>query len=138
MHSLKIYCDGACSGNPGPGAWGYVVFEGEKMIASACGTSADTTNNKMELQAVIQALQAFDECFVIVDSKYVMDGITNWIKKWRANGWRSSTGAVKNLELWRQLDDLVRGKNVVWEWQKGHANNVHDIVDVLVRDSVLR
>lgn len=139
MNKYVIYCDGACSGNPGPGAWAYVVFDIHGMqIAAASGFLEETTNNRMELKAVINALESFDDCKIVVDSKYVKDGITEWIKKWKTNGWRSTTGEVKNVDLWKKLDDLVQAKNVHFEWQRGHAGGVHDCVDVLARGSVLR
>lgn len=134
----KIYCDGACSNNPGSGAWAYAVFENDKVISYATGAEANTTNNRMELSAAIAALEAFDDCVIIVDSKYVKDGITDWIRKWKVNGWKSATGPVKNVDLWKKLDALVQQRNVQWEWQKGHANNVHDYVDELARGAVIK
>lgn len=133
-----VYCDGACSNNPGPGAWAYVVFKDGRPVSMATGVEDQTTNNRMELMAAISALEAEDDCTMIVDSKYVKDGITDWIKKWKINGWKSSTGAVKNVDLWQRLDNLVQSRNVIWEWQKGHAKNVHDYVDELARGAVLK
>jgi ribonuclease HI len=135
---LKIYCDGACSGNPGPGAWGYVVFENGVQIAHAYGIETDTTNNRMELVATIKALEGFNDCNIIVDSRYVKDGITNWIIKWKKNGWKTASGKVKNVDLWEQLDELCASRNIKWDWEKGHANNTHDCVDILVRSAVLK
>ncbi len=135
---LRIYCDGACSGNPGPGAWAYIAFDGNLIVASANGAFSETTNNRMELLSAINAAFAFDNCTIIVDSKYVKDGITDWIKKWRMNGWKSSTGAVKNIDLWQKLDHITSLKNICWEWEKGHNNSTHDLVDELARGSVLR
>jgi len=135
---MKIYCDGACSGNPGPGAWAYIAFVDGKQVASASGAYNETTNNRMELLAAINAVSAFDNCTIVVDSKYVKDGITSWINKWRVNGWKSTTGPVKNVDLWQWLDKLVQAKNIVWEWEKGHNNTTHDFVDELARGSVLR
>lgn len=137
MSRLKIFCDGACSGNPGPGAWAFVVFAHNSMIFSASGAALDTTNNRMELLAVIHALQVFHVCDLVLDSKYVMDGITSWIKKWRVNGWKSSTGEVKNKDLWMKLDFLVARSDISFLWQKGHANSLHDFADELARSSVL-
>lgn len=144
---LTIFCDGACSGNPGPGAWAYIVFEGDldhrniqnnknNIIALASGASKDTTNNRMELMAAINAVRAFDNCTIIVDSKYVKDGITSWINKWKINGWKSASGAVKNVDLWQELDRVLAGKKIKWEWQPGHANTVHDLVDQVARNAV--
>jgi ribonuclease HI len=135
---LKIYCDGACSGNPGPGSWAYVVFEGDVRIASGCGFSQHTTNNQMELTAAIKALEAFDNVEIVLDSKYVKDGITSWIFNWKKNGWKSATGAVKNVELWKALDDLAAQRKVIWSWQKGHAGSNHDFADDLARESILK
>ena len=134
---MQIYCDGACSGNPGPGGWAYVIFENEKKIASASGGEKYTTNNRMELTAVIKALESFDNCEIILDSKYVKDGITTWILNWKKNGWRSKTGPIKNLDLWQNLDALVQNKNIVWTWQKGHDNSTHDLADELARSAII-
>ena len=131
-----IYSDGACSNNPGPGAWAYKVFKNNKEVSYACGAEEMTTNNRMELMAAIKALEAFadKECKMIVDSQYLKNGINVWIKKWKVNGWKSASGAVKNKDLWEQLDKLVENKNIEWEWQKGHANSTHDEVDLLARN----
>lgn len=134
---IEIYCDGACSGNPGPGAWAYIAYKDGVPFAHASGVDDDTTNNRMELLAAIKALEAFSDCKLILDSKYVLLGITQWQKKWIANGWKSASGDVKNVDLWKQLIKLNSQKIIDWSWQKGHNNNIHDAVDALARSSVL-
>ena len=125
MTPVVVYTDGACKGNPGPGGWGaLLVFEGrEKEIF---GGEAQTTNNRMELTAVIRALEALKrDCTVEVylDSQYVKQGIESWIHKWKRNGWQTSDRKpVKNAELWRELDALVATHRIRWHWVKGHAD----------------
>ena len=133
---IKVYCDGACSGNPGPGGWAYVAFENEKIIASASGKQTMTTNNQMELVAAIKALEAFDNVEVVLDSKYVKNGITIWINKWKINGWKTASGNVKNVELWKELDSLALKRNIKWSWEKGHNNTDHDHADKLARQAI--
>lgn len=124
--TVHIWTDGACKGNPGRGGWGaYLVWgEREKEIF---GGLAETTNNQMELTAVIEALRTLSRpCNVVlhVDSTYVMNGITSWIRGWKANGWRTKDKKpVKNAELWRALDAEVAQHTVTWEWVKGHAGD---------------
>ena len=123
MKQLEIFTDGACKGNPGPGGWGAVIRYGkhEKEIA---GSDPDTTNNRMELSAAIQALKILSEpCHVKLhtDSKYVLDGITKWIHGWQLNGWKNaSKQPVRNADLWRDLIDAVARHQVEWIWVKGH------------------
>ena len=109
MKIIRIYTDGACRGNPGPGGWGALILKGNEEIKLNGGQN-DTTNNQMELTAVIKALDFFSESTeieIFTDSKYVMDGITEYIKKWKVNGWKTaSKKPVKNSDLWKQLDDL--------------------------------
>ena len=140
MSKVVIYTDGACSGNPGPGGWGAVLlFDGkEKTI---CGSDPDTTNNKMELTAVIQSLKLLKVASTIdlyTDSVYVKDGITLWIKKWKINGWKTSNKLpVKNLDLWLELDCLVQFHDVTWYWVKGHAGNFYNQkADILARSQI--
>jgi ribonuclease HI len=128
MKSITIYTDGACKGNPGPGGWGVLLIYGsaEKEL---CGGELSTTNNRMELTAVIQALLALTQpCDIALylDSQYVRLGITEWIEGWKRKKWRSSTGKpVKNQDLWQQLDELVQngGHTISWHWVKGHAGD---------------
>jgi ribonuclease HI len=125
LNSIEIYTDGACKGNPGPGGWGVLLKLGatEKELY---GGERLTTNNRMELMAVIQALQALKRpCAVTlhVDSQYVLKGMTEWLAGWKAKGWRTSTKQpVKNQELWQALDELVNGAGheIKWRWVRGH------------------
>jgi ribonuclease HI len=128
MNTIDIYTDGACKGNPGPGGWGVLLKSGgtEKELF---GGEANTTNNRMEMMAVIQALEALKRpCKVnlYLDSKYVLQGITEWIHGWKARGWRTaSKEPVKNVELWQRLDAIVStgGHEIDWRWVKGHAGD---------------
>ena len=128
MNEIEIYTDGACKGNPGPGGWGALLRSGttEKEL---CGGEALTTNNRMELLAVIEALTALKRpCRVTLhlDSEYVRKGITEWVAGWKARGWRTSTKQpVKNVDLWQRLDALVAGSGhaIDWRWVKGHSGN---------------
>ena len=123
-----IYTDGACKGNPGPGGWGALLRSGavEKELF---GGEFETTNNRMELQAVIQALSALKRpCHVslYLDSQYVRKGITEWMPGWKAKGWKTAANQpVKNVDLWQRLDDLVRhaGHEIEWHWVRGHAGD---------------
>lgn len=125
MNQVEIYTDGACKGNPGPGGWGVLLKSGDTQKELFGGETA-TTNNRMELMAVIQALEALKRpCAVTLylDSQYVLKGITEWLPGWKAKGWRTaSKQPVKNAELWRRLDDLLsQGGHVVdWRWVRGH------------------
>ena len=126
MSDVVIYADGACRGNPGPGGWGAWLRSGEHE-KEIFGGDKLTTNNRMELMAVIQALAALQKrCSVTVytDSAYVKDGITKWIHGWKARGWTTADKKpVKNIELWQRLDELNRGHIVSWCWVKGHAGD---------------
>lgn len=142
MNSVVIYTDGACKGNPGPGGWGVLLKSGstEKELY---GGERLTTNNRMELMAVIQALQALKRpCAVTlnVDSQYVLKGMTEWLAGWKAKGWRTSTKQpVKNQELWQALDELVnqRGHAIEWRWVRGHNGDIgNERADVLANKGV--
>jgi ribonuclease HI len=128
MNQIEIYTDGACKGNPGPGGWGVLLRSGTTQ-KELYGGEPSTTNNRMELMAVIQALEALKRpCAVTLylDSQYVLKGITEWLPGWKAKGWKTaSKQPVKNAELWRRLDDLlVQGGHVVdWRWVRGHAGD---------------
>ena len=135
MKIIKIYTDGACRGNPGPGGWGALILKDNEEIKLNGGQN-DTTNNQMELTAVIKALKFFSESTeieIFTDSKYVMDGITEYIKKWKVNGWKTaSKKPVKNSDLWKQLDDLNAHHSIRWNWVKGHSGHrENDIADEL-------
>ena len=127
---ITIYTDGACSGNPGVGGWGVVIIEDNKNEFFLNGGDKNTTNNKMELTAAIQALKTFEKestITLITDSKYVKDGIQSWIENWKKNGWKTAAKKpVKNKELWIELDELIARHNITWEWVKGHAGNTHN------------
>jgi len=141
---IKIYTDGACVGNPGPGGWAAVIvnnnnkkeiFGGEKL----------TTNNRMELTATIKALEycfkeegkqpSLKEIEIFTDSTYVKDGITVWIKNWEKNNWKTSDKKnVKNVDLWKQLKELTKSNQVKWQWVKGHSNNpMNELADQLAK-----
>jgi len=126
IETVEIYTDGACRGNPGCGGWGCIIYENgnEKEIK---GYKAQTTNNRMELTAVIEALKSTtgDNPIVIyTDSKYVMDGINQWIVRWKKNGWMTAAKkTVKNKDLWLLLDELICSRKINWVWVKGHAGN---------------
>ena len=135
MKIIRIYTDGACRGNPGPGGWGALILKDNEEIKLNGGQN-DTTNNQMELTAVIKALNFFSESMeieIFTDSKYVMDGITEYIKKWKVNGWKTaSKKPVKNSDLWKQLDDLSAQHSIRWNWVKGHSGHrENDIADKL-------
>ena len=120
---IEIYTDGACSGNPGPGGWGALLrWNGHEKELS--GGEEETTNNRMEMMAVIKALEALkgpSEVELYTDSKYVMDGITKWIEGWKAKGWKTAgKKPVKNQDLWQRIDALVSEHNVTFHWVKGH------------------
>ena len=127
---IKIYTDGACSGNPGVGGWGVVIIEDNKNETFLNGGDNHTTNNKMELTAAIKALKSFEKkstITLITDSKYVKDGIQLWIKNWKKNGWKTAAKKqVKNKELWMSLDVLIAKHNINWKWVKGHAGNIYN------------
>jgi ribonuclease HI len=128
MNTVIIHTDGACKGNPGPGGWGVLMQAGEHT-KELFGGETHTTNNRMELMAVIQALSALKyPCRVEIhlDSEYVRKGITEWVAGWKAKGWRTaSKQPVKNADLWQQLDHLVQsgGHDLSWHWVKGHAGH---------------
>ena len=121
-----IYTDGACSGNPGPGGWGAVLQSGGRR-REIHGGEPITTNNRMELMAAIQALEALNRPVTVTlytDSKYLLDGITKWIKGWQRNGWKTSAKQpVKNADLWQRLVEAIDGHDVTWMWVKGHAGD---------------
>lgn len=146
--ALKIYTDGGCSGNPGPGGWAFVViiqdFQGAKIIAQEKGGARETTNNKMELTAVIEALKKLKtmevpkQITVYTDSQYVQKGISEWIKNWKKNNWRTSDKKpVKNQELWIELDALTEDFIIIWQWVKGHAGNEYnELCDSMTQEAI--
>lgn len=126
MKTVIIYTDGACRGNPGPGGWGVLIEYGE-LSKQLYGGDASSTNNKMELTAAIMALREIKEpCEVILytDSKYVINGIEDWIHNWKKRGWiGSNKKSVKNIELWKELDELRHEHTIKWNWVKGHSGD---------------
>ncbi len=126
MQEITIYTDGACKGNPGPGGWGAWLVSGVHDKAMY-GGEPQTTNNRMELTAVIQALavlKARSRVELFLDSEYVRQGITSWIHNWKRRGWRTADGKpVKNEDLWRRLDELAQAHEVRWHWVRGHAGH---------------
>ena len=126
MVDVKIYTDGACRGNPGPGGWGALLIAGDTRKELWGGESPSTTN-RMELTAAIRSLEALKRrCSVALytDSKYVMDGIREWLPNWKKRGWKTADKKpVKNQDLWQVLDALVAGQDIEWHWVKGHAGH---------------
>jgi ribonuclease HI len=135
-----IYSDGACSGNPGPGGWGAVLIYGNKR-RELSGGEAETTNNRMELRAATEALLALKRPVTAelhTDSQYVRKGITEWIGKWKANGWKTADKKpVKNADLWAKLDEARQRHKISWHWVKGHAGEVeNERADELARQGM--
>ena len=137
---VQIFTDGACKGNPGPGGWGAILRfqDNEKEIN---GYKPLTTNNIMELMAVIESLKSISKSFQIeitTDSKYVKNGITSWIHNWKKNGWKTAAKKpVKNKELWIELDHLIQKHNVSWKWVKGHSGHIeNERADELANEAI--
>lgn len=142
LNSIDIYTDGACSGNPGPGGWGSVLLWGDHR-RELSGGEKDTTNNRMEMLAVICALEALKKPSVInlfTDSIYVMKGITEWLPQWKKRNWRTaSRQPVKNVDLWQQLEVAVQPHQVKWNWVKGHSGVLeNERADELARLAIPR
>ncbi len=139
---LRIYTDGACSGNPGPGGWGAVLLW-KKHTRELSGGDPLTTNNRMELTAAIKALEVVkrrENVTLFTDSKYLMDGITLWIDGWKKLNWkRKGSGKVKNIDLWQELDRLNQYHHITWTWVKGHSGEKwNDRADELARNAIPR
>jgi ribonuclease HI len=137
---VTIYTDGACKGNPGPGGWGAILFYGDKK-KEICGGEPATTNNRMELMAAIQALEMLNRPCKIelhTDSQYVMKGITEWVRGWKARGWKTADKSpVKNDDLWKRLDAARDRHDVDWRWVKGHAGHpLNERADQLANDGL--
>jgi ribonuclease HI len=137
---IELYTDGACSGNPGPGGWGVVLRMGQHE-KELFGGEAATTNNRMELMAVIEGLRALKrpvQASIYTDSQYVMKGMNEWIKGWKARGWKTaSKEPVKNVDLWQALDTECARHELKWHWVKGHAGHVeNERADALARRGV--
>lgn len=140
MTSVDLFTDGACSGNPGPGGWAAILRAGtlEKELS---GGERATTNNRMELTAVIRGLEALtrpSDVTIHTDSRYVMDGITQWLKRWKANGWKTADKKpVKNEELWRELDQMCTRHRIAWRWVRGHSGHPeNERADALARAAI--
>ena len=136
-----IYTDGACSGNPGPGGWGAVIFDNDNKQKNISGSEENTTNNRMELSAAIMALEEVNmnsEITIFTDSTYVKNGITEWVLKWKENGWKNSNKEpVKNKDLWEKLDNLCSQNTINWKWVKGHAlNKYNNLADELATKAI--
>lgn len=141
-HQVDIWTDGACSGNPGPGGWGAILRMGERE-RELFGGEPNTTNNRMELQAAIAALQALKQACRVqlhTDSTYVQQGISSWIANWRKRNWRTAAGKpVKNQDLWQALDAAAQRHEVSWHWVKGHAGDpMNERADALAQQGVER
>ena len=137
---INIWTDGACSGNPGPGGWGALI-KYNNSTKEISGSEKNTTNNRMEMMAVIKALKYIDtksKINLYTDSKYVKEGITNWIIGWKKNNWKNSQKKdVKNKDLWIELDSLSLKHNINWNWVKGHSGNIeNDIADKLATEAI--
>jgi len=136
---VTIYSDGACDQNPGPGGWAALLRNGkhEKVLT---GSESETTNNRMELTAAIQALTALKQPCQIAfytDSEYLRRGITEWLPRWRARGWRRKGGALANVDLWQALDAAVQPHSIEWHWVRGHAGDRHNQrVDRLAKKAI--
>ncbi len=130
MKSVTLITDGACLGNPGPGGWA-CLLRSERHSREICGSTPQTTNNRMELTAVIEGLAALKEpceVTIVTDSEYVQKGITEWMATWKRNGWRNANKKpVKNQDLWQALDDALSRHKVTWQWVKGHARHAGNL-----------
>ena len=141
MDKVDIYTDGACLGNPGPGGWAFIIKYRNGDIKEFSGSEKYTTNNKMELTAAIKAVQYFKKKIIIniyTDSKYLKDGITIWIKKWKLNGWKTSNKKkVKNSDLWKLLEEGIKDHEIHWVWVKGHNENLfNEKADMLAKKAI--
>ena len=141
MDKVDIYTDGACLGNPGPGGWAFIIKYRNGDIKEFSGSEKYTTNNKMELTAAIKAIKYFKKKIIIniyTDSKYLKDGITIWIKKWKLNGWKTSNKKkVKNSDLWKLLEEGIKDHEIHWVWVKGHNENLfNEKADMLAKKAI--
>ena len=141
MDKVDIYTDGSCLGNPGPGGWAFIIKYRNGNIKEFSGSEKYTTNNKMELTAAIKAIKYFKKKIIIniyTDSKYLKDGITIWIKKWKLNGWKTSNKKnVKNSDLWKLLEEKIQNHEIQWMWVKGHDENIfNEKADMLAKKSI--
>jgi len=142
MSEVELYTDGACRGNPGPGGWAALLIAGGKR-REVSGAEALTTNNRMELLAAIEGLNALKRRCVVqlyTDSKYVLQGATEWLANWKARGWRTAAREpVKNQDLWERLDAAIAAQDIVWHWVKGHSGHEgNEFVDGLANRAIDR
>jgi ribonuclease HI len=147
---IHIYTDGGCSGNPGPGGWGYLIIRRhpagrDELLVEKRGAERNTTNNRMEITAALSALEMLrklnfspEQVLVYTDSQYVQKGMTQWLTAWKKNGWRTSDKSpVKNRDLWERLDELAANFTIRWKWVKGHAGNPYnERCDQLTQDAI--
>jgi len=147
FHSLDknvpifVYTDGACSGNPGPGGWGVVVYANDETF-ECNGGNLQTTNNRMELTACIEALKLIPKDFSITlrtDSRYVKDGILHWVEGWKKNGWKTAAKTpVKNQDLWEELDSLAQNRPIIWEWVVAHSGEKgNERADMMAKQGIV-
>jgi ribonuclease HI len=141
MDKVDIYTDGACIGNPGPGGWAFIIKYSNGETKEFSGSAKYTTNNKMELTAAIKAIKYFKKKIIIniyTDSKYLKEGITIWIKKWKLNGWKTSNKKkVKNSDLWKLLEEKIHNHEIHWTWIKGHNENIlNEKADMLAKKAI--
>ena len=142
MKRVTVYTDGACRGNPGPGGWG-VVLKSSGRTRELLGAQQDTTNNRMEMRAAVEALRVLKEpCEVeiVTDSNYLMNGMQEWMEDWKRRGWKTKAGdPVKNQDLWQELDGLVNGHRVHWRWVRGHSGvEGNERADTLANEAITR
>jgi ribonuclease HI len=142
MSKVIIYTDGACAGNPGPGGWGAILMSGDKQ-KKICGGDKETTNNRMEITAALEALKSLKKpCDVelYTDSKYLIEAITKWLPGWKKNGWKTADKKpVKNQDLWVELEEVVNIHKIKWNWVKGHAGDkLNEMADELARSGIPR
>ena len=139
-NQIEIFTDGACRGNPGPGGWGVLLrYQGKERTLH--GGEVETTNNRMELMAAIVGLESLKEPFSVTlttDSKYVMNGITDWIENWKKKAWKTAAKKpVKNEDLWRRLDEVSQQHEINWQWVKGHSGHrENELVDALANQGI--
>ena len=141
MEKIDIYTDGSCVGNPGPGGWSFIIKFDNKKTKEFSGSENHTTNNRMELTAAINAINYFNKKVIIniyTDSKYLKEGITTWIKKWKINNWKTSNkNDVKNCDLWKLLDEKIKDHKINWIWVRSHNDNIlNEKADKLARQAI--